>query len=305
MSSIVSIVIPTYGRPDLIRRAIKSCKEQSYGNIEIIVVDDNDPDSQFRGQTEYVMDNYRNDNQIRYIKRQVNGGGADARNTGIDVSKGKFIAFLDDDDEYKPEFVAKQLEAMQFNKVNVVVSDFERVNDRGKLIEKRERRLKGMVKYKEAARYHLLKGIDYTSSFFFSKKILTRISGFEKSFAGQESIVISKLLLLNEPIFFNPISEVIIHTHEGVQISFSKKRVLGIKKAHLYKRKLIGVLSLTERIRFLIGNNIFYLREYIRVKELPGFLVALFKILYLAFALILFNPISFVKFFKEFLKKKK
>lgn len=100
---LVSIIIPTYNRPELLERACNTAFQQSYENIEIIVVDDNSP-------TDYsevlrVLEPLN----IKYTKRSANGGGSAARNTGIEIAKGEFIAFLDDDDLWHEQKIEKQI----------------------------------------------------------------------------------------------------------------------------------------------------------------------------------------------------
>ena len=90
-----SIVIPCYNRPLLLKRALLSCVQQSSDNFEVIVVDDGSEED-----VESVVTSF-NDNRIRY-HRQDNKGAATARNTGIDLAKGEWIAFLDSDDIFLP-----------------------------------------------------------------------------------------------------------------------------------------------------------------------------------------------------------
>ncbi len=106
---IVSVVIPTYKNRGALKDAILSVLKQDYNNIEIIVVDDNDPSSVERKSTEIVMSEFADDKRVTYIKHQKNKNGAAARNTGIKASKGKYISFLDDDDLFLPNKLKKQL----------------------------------------------------------------------------------------------------------------------------------------------------------------------------------------------------
>lgn len=106
----VSVVIPTYKRSTMLRRAIDSILSQTYKNIEIIVVDDNNPDSEWRKKTEAVMSHYLGNDLIKYIKHEKNLNGSAARNTGIKESKGDLVTFLDDDDWYYPKKIEKQVE---------------------------------------------------------------------------------------------------------------------------------------------------------------------------------------------------
>jgi len=106
---LVSVVIPTYGRSHLLERAIGSVLSQTYDNLEIIVVDDNDSTSEHRIHTENVLQIYLENDQITYLKHKKNSGGSVARNTGIKASSGEYVALLDDDDEWFPEKIEKQI----------------------------------------------------------------------------------------------------------------------------------------------------------------------------------------------------
>ncbi len=113
MNPLVSIVIPTYGRPDQLARAINSCLKQKYEAVEIIVVDDNNPDTDARKLTESVMAAFEKNPKVVYIQHERNKNGSAARNTGFRNSKGEFIAFLDDDDEFYPTKVANQVKRLK------------------------------------------------------------------------------------------------------------------------------------------------------------------------------------------------
>lgn len=110
MSAMVSVVIPTYGRPDRLPFAVDSVLSQTYGSFEVIVVDDNQPDSEARAKTEELMRRYENDSHIIYLKHEKNKNGAAARNTGMRAAGGEFIAFLDDDDIFLPDKLRAQAE---------------------------------------------------------------------------------------------------------------------------------------------------------------------------------------------------
>lgn len=105
---LVSVVIPTYSRNDTLQRAIASVMKQTHQNFEIIVVDDNKPESEWRASTAAMMAEYT-DPRIRYLQNEHNMGGGLTRNEGIKAANGEYIAFLDDDDEYTPERIEKQL----------------------------------------------------------------------------------------------------------------------------------------------------------------------------------------------------
>ncbi|WP_144631413.1 glycosyltransferase family 2 protein [Priestia megaterium] len=110
----VSIIIPTYKGARCIKRAIDSLLDQTYTDIEIIVVDDNPPNSIERLETEQIIKTYKN--KLKYIKHEKNLNGAAARNSGIKVATGEFVGFLDDDDYYLPEKVEMSLKALRENR---------------------------------------------------------------------------------------------------------------------------------------------------------------------------------------------
>lgn len=101
--------MPTYKDKGGLRRAVLSVINQTYTNIELFVVDDNSPDSVWRKHTEQVMSEFNDYPNVFYLKHEVNKNGAAARNTGIHASHGEYIAFLDDDDWFLPEKIAKQI----------------------------------------------------------------------------------------------------------------------------------------------------------------------------------------------------
>ena len=92
----VSIIIPTYNRKNVISKAIDSCLKQTYSNVEIVICDDHSSD----GTLDFLKKKYEHIDNIKYCVTPKGKKGANAaRNEGIRISKGEFIAFLDDDDE--------------------------------------------------------------------------------------------------------------------------------------------------------------------------------------------------------------
>ncbi|MGM0591277.1 MAG: glycosyltransferase family 2 protein [Halobacteriota archaeon] len=103
----VSVVIPTYNRAELLPRAIDSVLEQTYTDLELIVVDDGSTDD-----TEAVVGAY-DDDRLRYVPHETNRGANPARNTGIEAADGAYLAFLDSDDEWRPTKLGKQVERLE------------------------------------------------------------------------------------------------------------------------------------------------------------------------------------------------
>lgn len=112
--NLVSIVIPTYKRSDTLPRAIRSVLNQSYQSFEILVVDDNGKGSEYSEEVQTIVGCF-GDSRVKYISQEKHINGAEARNEGIRRSKGQYIAFLDDDDEWLPNKIEKQVEILNLH----------------------------------------------------------------------------------------------------------------------------------------------------------------------------------------------
>jgi glycosyltransferase involved in cell wall biosynthesis len=97
-------VLPTYNRADLLPNSIESVLNQTYADLELVVVDDASSD-----RTEPVVRGF-DDPRIRYVAHETNQGVSAARNTGIARSRGDIVAFQDSDDEWLPEKLRKQMD---------------------------------------------------------------------------------------------------------------------------------------------------------------------------------------------------
>lgn len=109
----ISVIIPTYSRPKNLIRAINSVIQQTYKNIEIIVVDDNGLGTPSQLYTNKLVQPYIDKNIIKYIAHPKNLNGSAARNTGFRAAQGDYIAFLDDDDEFAPKKLELQLKQIE------------------------------------------------------------------------------------------------------------------------------------------------------------------------------------------------
>jgi len=128
MTSLVSVIVPTYNSAGFLKIAIDSVLQQSYSNIEILVIDDGSTDN-----TEELMRGYSD--SVVYIK-QSNQGVSAARNTGIKQAKGEFIAFLDADDSWFTDKLTLQIDMLhEHPKCIAVFSNFHIVDAQNKLLK--------------------------------------------------------------------------------------------------------------------------------------------------------------------------
>ncbi len=102
MNELISVIVPIYGVEKYLEECLKSIINQTYTNLEIILVDDGSPDNCGKICDEYL----KKDNRIKVIHKN-NGGLSDARNAGLDIANGEYIAFIDSDDCINEEFIQK------------------------------------------------------------------------------------------------------------------------------------------------------------------------------------------------------
>ena len=130
MSILVSIITPMYNSGKFIESTIKSVQEQTYQDWEMIIIDDGSTD----GSINLVRTILDNDKRIQLISLQENQGPAKARNEGIKMACGRYIAFLDSDDLWHEEKLYKQLNFMKKNQYAFTYTGFEKINEAGKVI---------------------------------------------------------------------------------------------------------------------------------------------------------------------------
>ncbi len=133
MDELVSIVVPVYNAEKYIEKTIQMVKEQTYTEWELLLVDDCSKDSSVEKIKPFLSD------RIHLIRQEVNGGAAQARNTGIDYMKGRYLAFLDADDVWKKEKLEKELAFMKEKDCAFCFTSYEfgdeEANGTGKIVK--------------------------------------------------------------------------------------------------------------------------------------------------------------------------
>ncbi len=103
--AVVSVVIPVYKAEKYIKKAVDSVLNQTFGDFELILIDDRSPDCSY----EMLKEMEKNDSRIRVYQNEVNSGVSYTRNFGVDVANSEWIAFLDSDDYWEPNKLERQL----------------------------------------------------------------------------------------------------------------------------------------------------------------------------------------------------
>lgn len=225
----VSVIIPTYNRETTIARAIQSVIDQTWPNYEIIVVDDCSTD-----HTRDIVEGFEDD-RIRYVYLEQNGGASHARNTGMRLAQCEYIAFLDSDDEWMPEKLEKQMyEMLQMPEQVGIVYCRMRARQEGKVpivcppLSMDRERLAGNL-LAELIEDNLIG----TPAILIKKKCLEQVGGFDESLSCLEDWDMVCRIAEQWEIGF--VDEVLVEVH------YSPGSVTSNIRGHLEARcRLIG-----------------------------------------------------------------
>lgn len=253
----VSVVISTYKRNEELRKAIESVLLQTYKNIEIIVVDDN-IEKVYSDMVQQIIRPYK---QIVYVKNKKNLGGALSRNQGIKIAKGKYIAFLDDDDIYFPEKIQKQVECIESTKIDnvgVVYCHTVAVNEKEEVVYTYRNNIRGEFLYQ-----NMLETVAATTQLLCLKSAVDRIGGFRDVPSKQDTTFLMDIAVAGYKIDVVP--EVLTKYYE---LDIERISGVGIKnlKGELllrdHMREYYSLLSEKQRkrVEYNVTFRIYYLQ---------------------------------------------
>lgn len=132
---VVSVIMPSYNAAAFIAASVESVQAQSYEDWELLIADDCSTDETYTIARRYAAE----DGRVRASRLDSNSGAAAARNLALSAAQGRYVAFLDSDDLWKPEKLSRQLEFMRERGVAFTYTDYELMNETGELLGKRLR----------------------------------------------------------------------------------------------------------------------------------------------------------------------
>ena len=237
---LISVVVPTHNRVWLLEKAINSVLMQTERNFELIIVDDASTD-----QTSELLNNFIEiDTRIRVIKNKVALGGGGARNVGIFASKGEWVAFLDDDDEWVENKLSLQLEKVNLSPSSVACScDYEHHYPFGLV---RKFVIPERIALNELYYGNVLGG---ASMCLCSRNVLLKIQGFDtKLKSGQDWDLWVRLRAEGEVVVCSkPLVRYVDHT--GFRISNNmRSQYLGSRRFYFKHRDSMDVVLRKFRI---------------------------------------------------------
>ena len=226
-SYLVSAIITTHNRPpSMVLRAVNSVLNQTYYNIELIVVDDSNCDFPERIDVENAVQ--QASEKIQYIKHTNNKGGCAARNSGLMQSKGYFVAFLDDDDEWLPQKIEEQIKGFIDNNIALVYCTYNIIN-----LETGEKYIKPTQFRKGRVFNDLLKNnfIGGTSNPLIKKECIEKVGGFDEIMESSQDYDL--WLRLSQHYSINYIEKPLLnyYIHAGERISTNApQKIAGIER---------------------------------------------------------------------------
>lgn len=298
---LVTVVVPTYKRNiGYLSRAVKSIQNQTYSNIEIIVIDDSPESYEERVNIKKYMDSIVSE-RIIYMQNEHNLGGSLARNRGIFAAKGKYISFLDDDDEYLKDKIEKQVRFMSQGGYDLSFSDMTIYDTKGHIVDYREYNDIPSFDNKTLLHYHLMKQMTGTPTFMYVKEKLWEIGGFEDAKMGQEFYLMLKSIEQGLKIGYLPECDVKIYKHEDGAITQGKNKINGEKNLYHFKKRYFPILNIRERMfvrfRHWAVLAVAYKRNCMYLKMIGAAMVSVFC-----------SPVDFViqvtKFISNVLKRR-
>lgn len=177
----VSIIIPVYNGSNYLKFAIDSALAQTYGNVEIIVINDGSTD---KGKTEKLIKSYGN--KVRYIYKE-NGGVSTALNLAIEKMTGEYFSWLSHDDTYEPTKIQAEIDYLKdrnlLHKKAIVYSDYFLIDVHGKLLSKA---IKNHEELEKKPEYALLKGNINGLSLLIPKSAFDEYDGFDTSLTATQ-----------------------------------------------------------------------------------------------------------------------
>ena len=129
LKPLISVIIPIYKAEKYIEKCIKCVVSQTYENLEIILVDDGSPDKSGEICEEFAKD----DTRIRVLHKE-NGGAATARNAGLDIMAGAYVAFVDADDYMEPTYIETLYQTLRDKGAQVSACGFKTIDENGESV---------------------------------------------------------------------------------------------------------------------------------------------------------------------------
>lgn len=260
----VDVIIPTYKRADMLEKAINSILNQTYRYVMVTVVDDNNPQTEWRKKTSELMEKFANEKRVQYICHKKNKNGSAARNTGLKYTNGEFVCFLDDDDYFIEDKIEKQVKYLLENSnKDACFCDYIK---NGKNI---------CLANKKDFSHDILLGFltPQTSGIMFRRKVIDELKGFDESYYRHQDY---ELLLrfydhfsmgkIDEVLYVRERSEV-DNKPNGLKLETLKKKMF---EEFGYKLDMLEKNEPGYKRKVMVYNYIDIMKSYMKQKDVKN-----------------------------------
>ncbi len=295
MQPLVSIIVATYRRNEILQRALTSIANQTYKSFEIILVDDND-EKEWNSRVGGIVSRFKEEYPevvIKYIVNSPNLGSAKTRNVGIDAASGELVTFLDDDDIYLPENLEKQVENMLTEAADFGISDLDLYYEDETLCEKRIRSFITSTAKADLIRYHLMYHLAGTDTMIFKREYLEKIGKFDPIDIGDEFYLMFKAIENGGKFTYMKGCYVKAYVHRGEGgLSSGDGKIEGENKLHEFKLKHFDTLSKNDQ-KYVVARHFSVIAfAELRRKRYPAFAKNALKAFFT-------SPVNCLKILKE------
>ncbi len=264
---LISVIIPTYGRAEMLGRAIESILKQTYSNIEVVVVNDNSKESTHYLATLAALRPYERDSRVKVISDGENVGGSLARNKGIKASSGEYISFLDDDDYYYRDKVEKQFADIVLQQSDVSVCGMDREIN-GEILSSKD----GDAIVGDLPSF-IVRGRAFTPMIFLKKEVAEDVGGFTKAAQFQDHIFMIKILAkgfcvstIKDRLFVHVV-------HDGERITKKNINLINYNVRREFENKHLHILSSSQRKQYNFNYYLINARFYRDTKNFKEFIL--------------------------------
>jgi len=251
---LVSIIIPTYNRSYILQNSINSALNQTYQNIEVLIIDDYSNDD-----TENKVKSI-SDERLKYHKNKFVKGAPGARNYGLKIAKGELIQFLDSDDLLKKEKIEKQVKVFEEQNADIVVCDYERSENNSRVRFSNENPYQKVM---NTGSLHIMAPI-------FKSEIAKKIKWDIKLKKNQDMDYILKSFLVTNNVRYVNESLCIYNFHNDVQISDKYENLKST-----YWRRLLNMYKFMNSndvdVKMLILSKLSLIMMYKEIKNRAGY----------------------------------
>ena len=212
-NDLISIIVPIYNVEKYLRMCLDSIENQTYSNLEVLLIDDGSTDDSGKICQEYVA----RDSRFRYIKKE-NGGASDARNFGIDRASGEYLSFVDSDDWLAPTYVEDLYQSAIRTHADTVVAHYTIYNE-------------------EDRHYHVHIWDDYYERTYTGKELVLELPSLE---LNGYIFITSWGILFNRRLFKHirfPKGKVIEDSWTNYKLFFKSERITYIHKEIYFHRE--------------------------------------------------------------------